>query len=653
MRAALAWPVLVVALIGGGTAAAGAAATRAAVPQVRADVEPVIDSRLAAQKTKAMAALALGKRWPGLFKTPLRLKATTDPWGAMADLEAAGLGLASVARGGLPELATLLDGLSAAIGKPAAAAPAIERRRLVTPADHAGHIAAVLQLARKLRDEALAKVPADKHAFLMTWPTNMLKAFGPQLPLNRQTLPFCVNDRAFCAFVHLHVDWAKLVAAAKALLALSQPAYLAELNKALERARPIRETVPGITGELLLKKTTPHGLIVIGGRGPNTYEPAQPIAVLIDLGGSDTYKGSIAASGKDCPNCVAIDLAGDDSYDGRPLGLATGRLGVGLLVDLGGKDVYRLAQGCGGAGFGGIGILCDAAGDDTYVGSKYTQGAAIAGIGLLLDLGGNDTHTSFGSAIGFGGPVGVGAVIDVAGNDSYQCGRKYPSGYNRSDAPKAKPGDPKFQFTAMGLGMGLGRRVFPASRQAGQFALAGGVGMVLDLAGDDRTESSNFSQGCGYYFGVGLKLDLAGRDVHGAARYGHASGAHCGMGLFVDYDGEDTYASTGPTYNAGCAWDHSAFLCIDGGTRGDRYDLARTAGLGRADIGSWAVFADLGGDDRYLTGSGLGAVSRGGLAVFYDQAGADDYRGVRSAAARGLGNGKTFSGKAGEMFLDR
>src|SRR5262249_39722819 len=148
---------------------------------------------------------------------------------------------------------------------------------------------------------------------------------------------------------------------------------------------------------------------------------------------------------------------------------------------------------------------------------------------------------------------------DVAGNDSYQCGKKYPSGYNQSDSPDAKPGDPGFQYDCFGLGMGLGRRIYPRSDEGNAYALAGGVGVVIDLAGDDRYDSSNFSQACGYFFGVGLKLDLAGNDVHGAARYGIASGAHYGVGLFIDYGGKDTYASTGPVYTGACAWDHSVF----------------------------------------------------------------------------------------------
>jgi hypothetical protein len=200
--------------------------------------------------------------------------------------------------------------------------------------------------------------------------------------------------------------------------------------------------------------------------------------------------------------------------------------------------------------------------------------------------------------------------------------------------------------------LGLGRRVGPRDRRGDEFSLAGGVGVVVDGEGRDRYDSSNFSQGCGYFFGAGVKLDLAGDDVHRAARYGQAAGAHYGMGLFVDYAGKDEYASAGPTYTGACAWDRTLALLVDGGGD-DAYDWAQTSGGGRADIGGWAVFAELGGVDRYVTGSGLGAASQDGLAVFFDRAGKDDY-----AKAAGPGDFKPANGETevlppGGLFADR
>jgi hypothetical protein len=625
------------------------------VPGVRRAVEAEVARHLADEQAAVLKEMRRrAELYPALFKTPLCLKGLGDPWGAMTDLERHGLDIAAAAREGLAGLPRLLDRLSAALGKPAAEVAEVPRGKLVSLDDHVRYLTAVLDRARAQRDEALAKLsPADRQ-FLFSWPTQLIPTFGPQAGLDDRTRTVLKNDRALCAFVQDSYDWPKFVGAARTLAALADPGYLASLKQALESARPIDEKVPGVTGELLYKKETRHGLILFGGKGPNTYDLKVPVALLVDLGGDDHYKGLIASGfDADHPHSVVIDLAGNDTYEAGELGLATGRAGgVGLLIDLAGNDTYKLPPGAGGTGFGGIGILCDVAGDDYYAGSRLTQGAAVGGLGLLLDLAGDDRYTSWGLALGFGGPVGVGAVIDVAGRDSYQCGKHYPSGYNASDAPGAKPDDPRFQYDCFGLGMGMGRRVVPPTDEGNAFSLAGGVGMVIDLAGNDRSDSSNFSQACGYFFGTGLKLDLAGDDEHGAARYGHAAGAHYGLGLFIDYAGKDTYTSTGPTYNCGCAWDHSAFLFIDAGAQGDTYRLDRSGGLGMADIGSWAVFADLGGRDRYRAGGGPAAATQKALAVFYDAGGEDDYAGVKGSASRPA-NGQTRQGPLTWLFVDR
>ena len=644
--------LLLLALLGG-LAHAGPP-TAAVVPSVASDVQPKIDRHLSDEHGKVMAKLAQGKRYPALFKTPLRLKATDDPWRALADLEGHGLAAASRAKLGVAGLPALLDALSASIGKPAGHTARAPRGNLDTLDGHAAYVAEVLAQARALGDGAVGKLTAENRKFMVAWPPTMLRLFGPQIPFNQQTQALCTNDRAFCAFACVHYDWPKLVGAANTLALLTDAKYLARLQAALRKAKPIAATVEGATGDLLYREETVHGLILFGGAGKNTYELKQPVALLVDLGGDDEYRGMVAASfDAGHANSVVIDLGGNDVYEGKELGLATGRLGVGLLYDAAGNDTYKLALGTGGAGFGGIGILCDAKGNDTYTGSKWTQGVAIGGIGLLLDLAGDDKHTSHGYAVGLGGPGGVGAVVDAAGADSYQCGHKIGSGYNTTDAPKAKPGYPSYQFDAFGMGMGIGRRILARSPQHHAFSLAGGVGMVIDVAGDDRYDSSNFSQACGYFFGTGLKLDLAGDDVHGAARYGHGSGAHYGLGLFIDYAGRDVYKSPGPTYNGGCAWDHSVFLCVDAGNGNDAYQWQRSAGLGRADIGSWGIFADLGGDDRYVVKSGLGRAAKTSLSVFYDRSGADDYSGVRSPGKPPPADELTRTTDAGGLFVDR
>jgi len=622
------------------------------VAEVRAKVQPEIDSHLADAQVQAMKKLASGEHMPAAFKLPVRVKAVKDPWGGMADLERCGLDVISAAHLKAPDLRTLLGSLAEAIHKPTAA-PA-DATAKEPPADiegHVRHLTAVLDRAKGLRDQAVAKIGGTEPHVLFSYPKTLTDHFGPQMPFTDKTKTLLENDHAFCWIASRYFDWQKLLGAACCLSGLADPAYLAQLEQTLENVPPIEKPVDGLGGDVLYAKETPHGWVVIGGKGANTYELSMPVALLIDLGGADVYRGKVASSYDfDRANQVVIDLAGDDRYEGDRFSVACGRTGVGMLVDLAGNDHYQLASRCGGTGFGGIGVLCDSDGDDTYVGSKFTQGVAIAGMGLLLDRGGNDTHTSFGYSIGLGGPAAVGAVIDTAGNDSYQCGKKYPSNYNKS---AVNPDDPKFQYTAMGMGMGLGRRILSRKRDDHKYALAGGLGMVLDATGDDRYESSNFSQGCGYYFGVGLKMDLAGRDTYVTARYGLAAGAHYGMGLFVEYQGQDTYRTTGPRYNGGCAWDFSAFLFVEAGAEGDTYEWQATDGPAFAEIGSWAAFAELGGDDVYRLTKGLGCTAETAMSVFFDQSGSDDYELADKPADFAPADETTQRQDPGGLFVDR
>jgi len=324
---------------------------------------------------------------------------------------------------------------------------------------------------------------------------------------------------------------------------------------------------------------------------------------------------------------------------------------VGLLIDREGDDQYHLSEGSGGVGLAGLGLLIDWAGSDQYIGSKLTQGSAIGGLGLLLDGGGNDEYTSFGYAIGFGGPLGVGAVVDVAGADSYGCGGKYPSDYNETDAPSGDPAESLFQYAGFCVGFGSGKRIFNRDPQQTVYSLAGGWGMVIDLEGDDHYRSANFSQGAGYFFGAGLKLDLGGDDQHQAARYGHGAAAHYGIGLFIDLQGNDQYTSSGPTYNGGTAWDRSVSLCIDAGPEDDVYDFSQSNGLGLAHHDSWSLFIEEGGRDYYRVPGGFGQASDNSMSGFFDLSGVDEYV---SGGGRGrLGNGVRLVNEPGGLFVDR
>ena len=628
-------------------------------------VQGDLERHVGAQQAAVLGKLSGAAAFPAGFKRPLAVQALTDPWIGLIALERHGHRIAQLAQAGPESLPSLIAATEAGMDRAAEPVMLPPAPTGKTREEHVAFLLSVLEQANQLREKALRRLGREERRFLFVHAASIVENFSRQVSgLDELTMPQAKADQHFCRLVAEQVDYSALIAAAQVLARLADEGWLQRLEEAFRGPdSPTPSPPPGVTGEVRLLRETPYGLIVIGGPGANTYDLDERFALVIDLGGDDTYRGAIAAAADvEHGISVVIDLSGNDTYHASPLGLATGRLGVGLLIDRAGDDVYRLAQGSGGAGFAGLGILYDAAGNDRYVGARFTQGAAVGGLGLLLDLAGNDEYASFGYALGFGGPSGVGAVVDVAGDDRYQCGDQYPSNYNVGDTPDGKPGDPRFQYECFGLGTGSGKRIHTDEPEQRSYGLAGGLGMLIDLDGNDRYRGSNFSQGCGYFFGIGLKLDMNGNDEHGAARYGHGAGAHYGVGLFVDYGGDDRYTSTGPFYNGGTAWDLSVMLCIDAGQGDDVYDLRRSDGLGRADYRSWSLFIEEGGRDRYLIGSGMGdqrgmgMASNDSMSGFFDLAGEDEYAIVPQSDPAGSlqrGNGHILLDKAGGLFVDR
>jgi hypothetical protein len=564
---------------------------------------------------------------PAHFKRRLVVDALKQPWEGLTSLEKHGLLLAEVAEGGAVNLPGLLDILESGVDRTSAFHKAVPLPTTAAQEELVIFLKESLAVASEHREKAVANLTDEERRFLFAHPKSLVQQFSPQIStLTDQTIARAKADIRFAEIIEEHVDYANLIAAAQVLARLANAPWLHHMATAFPQPIAPAKVPVGVTGDVLYVEETPYGLIVIGGTGTNTYELDNRFGLVIDLGGADLYRGMIAAStDADHGNAAVIDLSGNDTYQGASLGLATGRLGVGLLIDQSGNDAYQLDLGSGGTGFGGLGILFDVKGNDTYMGSRLTQGAAIGGLGLLLDAGGNDQYTSHGFAIGFGGPQGVGAVIDVEGDDRYQCGNKIPSAYNAEDAPKGKPGDPLFQYDCFGLGTGSGKRIITRQPEGQALNLAGGLGLLLDIDGHDRYQSANFSQGHGYFFGVGLLLDLDGDDEYQAARYGIGSSAHYGVALFNDRHGDDRYGSTGPFYNGGVAWDHGVSLMLESGNGKDRYGFEQSTGLGGANYSAWGLFIEEGGSDQYKAKSGFGRSSELGLGAFFDLNGKDDF----------------------------
>lgn len=404
------------------------------------------------------------------------------------------------------------------------------------------------------------------------------------------------------------LDRRALFDAMDALAPLADPAVLDQLA-ALEEAEPLAPgdqpastaSLPGVTGTVLRRIDTPAGSLLIGGRGPNRYEldKLAGLAALIDLGGDDVYlEGSVAPAR---PVLLLIDLEGNDNYQASQPGVqGSAILGISMLVDRSGNDIYRARDVAQGSALGGLGILVDHQGDDTYVGLRRVQGQAFGGLGLLIDRAGNDRYRGALWTQGFGGPLGFGLLDDLDGRDHYYTGGYYPDSY---------PETPGYEGWGQGVGAG--------PRQVAN----GGIGVILDGGGDDIYEFDYLAHGGGYWCGLGFARDFGGNDqrlgatrtaYNGAARtqqrfqrFANGYACHYAAGFLFDDAGDDVYDGT--IMGTGYAWDCAvAFLCDFGGN--DRYQAAGGGTQGNGAQAGLGVLFDYGGDDVYL-GSTQGRAS--------------------------------------------
>ncbi|MBN1885678.1 MAG: hypothetical protein JW876_09185 [Candidatus Krumholzibacteriota bacterium] len=383
----------------------------------------------------------------------------------------------------------------------------------------------------------------------------------------------------------------------------------------LEHMRPcLADTVPvssGFDGEPVFFDT-PFGGVAIFGVGDDLIDTDR--AFIVDLGGDDLYRGAPGSTGPGRPPvAVVVDLGGDDRYE-CAYGPALGFFGLGALFDLGGDDRYRTETHGIGAGFFGSGILVDRDGDDRYAGGGFvTQGAGRIGLGFLADLAGDDEYRCAGRGQGFGSTLGCGILFDAGGSDLY-----------------ASRPDDRGSYGAFVQGASLGRRADLADGRS----LAGGFGLLVDAAGDDRYDAGDWSLGAAYWWGIGLVEDRDGSDRWRSGSYSLGAAAHYGAGCCVDLNGDDVYNDPDD-------------------------DRASAQFQGYAHDGSVAAFVDLSGDDGYThRNRSAGSADRHAVALFWDRSGDDRYLcmpGGRFAGDRAYGAvppGETPSGEHGLLLRE-
>ena len=451
-----------------------------------------------------------------------------------------------------------------------------------SPAKPREAIVHALTEARRSWDAALAPLSEAEKNDLRA---NAYDVTTKQVVGNSHTFPDKIAGRRICDSIE-KMNRRALYETTAALVPLTKREFLESLKTWPQNQHL---TVPGVEGEVREVIQTPSGKILVGGTGDNVYDlDALPdIAVVIDLGGNDTYReGTVSATR---PVMILLDLEGNDTYRGEKPGIQGGAVcGMSLLVDLAGDDKYDAQDVSQGACVAGVGILIDYAGNDSYRGLRRNQGSAMGGIAMLIDRAGNDSYHSSLYAQGFGGPIGFGVLEDISGADHYYAGGKWPDPYDDT------PG-----YDGWSQGVGVGPRGIAN----------GGIGLLLDGGGDDIYEGDYFSHGGGYWFAVGIARDFGGNDQRLGAtqlaydgserkekkflRWGVGFQAHYAVGFVIDDEGDDAYG--GDIVGLGFAWDIGVAGILDFGGN-DRYLMSDGARGNEASLG---FLFDHGGDDTY------------------------------------------------------
>jgi len=332
----------------------------------------------------------------------------------------------------------------------------------------------------------------------------------------------------------------------------------------------------GLWGDILVLDENFAGYkLVIGGRGDNAYRD-QHNTLLIDLGGDDRYVGR--CGGAIGGLALLADLGGDDLYQGHARWITQGSamLGVSLLWDRDGEDVYLADNFAQASAIAGAALLLDnSQASDDYHAGMLSQAFAMGGWACLHDAWGDNSLAAEGYSQGVGSYLGSALLKGSLNNNSYRIAGSAPG---------------------QGVGASLPQTITP-----------GGFGLLLDPRGDDSYDAPA-GQGAGFGRGIGALIDLGGDDTFIARRHAQGWASGSGAGVLIDYLGAD------------------------------RHLLKETGGLGAGEDFGCGVFVDKLGDDQYSAQGGIcGAGFLGGFGLFVDEAGDDLYAPYESAYAIGAG----------------
>ncbi|MFQ5643682.1 MAG: hypothetical protein ACE5FQ_08280 [Thiogranum sp.] len=242
-------------------------------------------------------------------------------------------------------------------------------------------------------------------------------------------------------------------------------------------------------------------------------------------------------------------------------------------------------------------------GDDTHSGEFL----------LLIDPGGNDIYEDVGSVPE---PGRISIVIDLQGNDVVRWDEAPGPGTGLLGLGvwMDMAGDDRYTGGNLGLGSGLL-----------------GAGLLWDAGGNDSYDAQGLSQGVGQY-GIGILFDDSGNDHYRSILNGQGYGGSGGFGMLMDLDGNDDY------FCGGAIPDPVKRRAV---RHRSRHYLSLCQGFGfglRAKIsGGIGLLLDRKGNDHYKADIfGQGAAYWFGLGLLVEGAGDDRYEGFEHVQGEGL-----------------
>ncbi|UCD85598.1 MAG: hypothetical protein JSU92_05250 [Deltaproteobacteria bacterium] len=239
-------------------------------------------------------------------------------------------------------------------------------------------------------------------------------------------------------------------------------------------------------------------------------------------------------------------------------------------------------------------VIVGGVGDNTY-----HRGAA-----LIIDLGGDDRYFEERRE---GTPISV--ILDLKGNDLYHGSDSYCQGTG---------------FFGVGILVDIAGDDQYLAKDFSQGCGILGIGLLLDRAGEDQYSGDSVLQGAGI-FGIGILEDREGNDHYQAGRFAQGFGFTRGFGLLLDGGGTDLYYSGGRYTDFREKRQYYQSL-----SQGFGYGLRPTAS------GGIGLLADLKGNDTYIADYfSQGSSYWYALGVLLDKEGNDKYLARRYSQGAG------------------